>query len=52
MKKYFSEVSIGGKFHYNGNNCTKKSQRTAWIDAECKLWFYFGMRERITMGWK
>ena len=49
----FNEINIGERFNCNGMNCTKKSTRTAFIDGEkCELWFYFGSRESVSLGWK
>ncbi len=48
----FSQIAIGEKFHCNGNLCTKKSTRTAYIDGPAKtLWFYFGKTESVGIGW-
>ena len=49
----FKDLQIGDKFSMNGLVCTKKSSRTAWIGGESKFkWFYFGMNESVTRGWK
>ena len=48
----FSQIAIGEKFLCNGNLCTKKSTRTAYIDGSVKtLWFYFGKTESVSRGW-
>lgn len=48
----FSDLKVGEKFLCNGNYCTKKSARTAYIDkTNLSLWFYFGQKESISKGW-
>ena len=50
--KTFNDIPVGGRFVCNGNLCTKKSSRTAFIDGKAKiLWFYFGLTESVTPGW-
>lgn len=52
MKVEFDWLAIGAQFMCNGNKCTKKSTLTAWIDGDVKhLWFYFGLREVVKLGW-
>lgn len=43
----FKHIAIGSSFHCNGNICTKKSTRTAWIDQGKVLWYYFGKDESV-----
>lgn len=48
MKKRvnFCDVKIGEEFSFSGiEYCTKKSSRTAYINKEKTLWFYFGKNE-------
>lgn len=48
----FKDVKIGQKFMCNGNYCTKKSSKTAFIDGdELSLWFYYGQKENVKLGW-
>jgi hypothetical protein len=50
----FKDLEIGDKFSCNGlYMCTKKSSRTAYIDRDTKvLWFYFGQKENVSLGWR
>ena len=43
----FKHITIGSIFYCNGNRCTKKSNRTAWIDQGKVLWFYFEKDESV-----
>ena len=43
----FKHITIGSIFYCNGNVCTKKSARTAWINQGKILWFYFGQDESV-----
>jgi hypothetical protein len=47
MKTTFSALPVGTMFFCNGNICTKKSTRTAWINKNNTLWFYFGANESV-----
>jgi len=48
----FKDLQVGDKFSMNGMLCTKKSTRTAFIDADkLVLWFYFGYNESVCKGW-
>ena len=48
MKK-FGELQIGDCFYCGGNWCIKKSTRTAWINRDKTLWFYFGQNESVSL---
>ena len=48
MRVLFKDLPVGAVFLCNGNTCTKKSTKTAYIDGETKrLWFYFGQNESV-----
>lgn len=47
MNKSFSSLPVGAIFWCNGNTCIKKSSRTAWINVNKTLWFYFGKNESV-----
>jgi hypothetical protein len=47
--KLFKHLQIGEKFYLNGMECTKKSTRTAFVDGNTLVrWFYFGANEAVT----
>ena len=42
----FKDLAIGQSFSFSGLEfCIKKSSRTAYIDSEKTLWFYFGQKD-------
>ena len=43
----FAEVPIGETFWWGGNECVKRSTRTATI-VRYERWFYFGQNETVT----
>lgn len=45
--KLFKDLQVGTVFYCNGNTCIKKSTRTAWINTNKTLWFYFGQNESV-----
>ena len=50
--RYFKDLKVGERFYFNGNCCTKKSSRTAYIDKNHQsLWFYFGLNESVGSDW-
>ena len=46
---YFNELPIGASFVSNGNQCRKRSTRTAEL-IDFKRWFYFSAKELCIVG--
>jgi hypothetical protein len=44
MGLVFSEIKIGSKFHFNGNDYVKQSSRTARMLSNSRV-FYFAQKE-------